>query len=408
MVILLENNSKVNEMSRNKRILISVILLVLMCASALITLSACSLTDLGSGIHVHSNGVYYTVYPFKFYATVHGFDQTDDAAQIYAIPSHVRYLGAKYAVTKFDIPSNLDGIDSDWYRIVHGGGYAKELVVPKTVESISLREPIGLSDSNYDFKNLTSITVDAENEHYKSVDGVLYTADGSGMLFYPPAKSNAYFTMPKEVTHIYSTAKFDKIEAIREFYVESGSQTYRAINGAIYTFDGSKLLYYPRGKHTDTFVIPKEMTYFDCNFFRNNKYIKYFQAEEGNSVYSAIDGNVYSADGGILLFRKSSDDNVALALPQSVKIVYGDALSGVKYLYIPSSLEKVVFEVGSFYGEINSKNPLGKVQYVFFESDTLPDYARYVQFKSAYLGVTREQFRLAVDGDFGQLQPLNL
>ena len=394
-------------MSRNKRILISVILLVLMCASALITLSACSLTDLASGIHVHSNGVYYTVYPFKFKATVHGFDETDDAAQVYTIPSHVRYLGAKYAVTKFDIPTNMEGIDSEWYRVVHGGGYAKGLVVPKTVESINLREPIGLSESNNDFKKLTSITVDEKNEHYKSIDGVLYTADGSGLLYYPPAKSDAYFTMPKEVTEIYSTAKFDKIEAIRDFYVESGSQTYRAINGAIYTFDGSRLLYYPRGKHVDTFVIPKEMTYFDYSFFRNNKDIKYFQVEDGSPLYSAIEGNVYSADGGILLFRKSSDDNIALALPQSVKIAYEDTLKGVKYLYIPSSLEKIVFEVGSFYGEINSKNPLGKIQYVFFESDTLPDYARYVKFKSAYLGVKLEEFWTAVDGDFGQLQPLN-
>lgn len=390
---MVENYLTVIIMTRNKRILISVILLVLMCASILATLSACSLSEMVNGIERHSRGVYFTVYPLKRYATVTGFDKTDDPDQIYTIPSYVSYLGLLYKVKNFDTSLNT-------VEIVHGG-YAKGFVIPKTVESLSL------DASDTDLKNLASITVDANNEYYKSVDGVLYSADGSKMLFYPPAKTSSYFTMPKEVTTIYSTANFNKNGYIQEFYVENDSQTFRAINGAIYSVDGSKLLYYPCGKHVDTFVIPKQMTEFDYSFFRANEDIKYFEVEEGNRLYSAIDGDVYSADGGILLFRKSRDDN-ALALPSSIKIVGNGTLNGIDFLYIPASLEKIVFETDSFHYEANLNNPLGNIQYVFFESDTLPDYAQYILFSSAYLGVTEDQFWTAVDGDFGELMPMEM
>lgn len=401
VVVIVENILTVIAMTRNKRILVSVILLVFMCASVLMTLSACSLSDLTKGIHKHSNGVYYTVYPIKRYAVVHGFDRTYDSEQIYAIPSHVRYMGLKYTVKKFEGPNDLDGISSDWYKIVHSGGYAKQLVVPQTVEFFSL----GAAYEEY--THLTAITVDAKNRNYKSVEGVLYSADGSEMLFYPPAKATNYFTMPKEVTTISPGANFNKNQSLKEFYVESGSQTFRAINGAIYTVDGSELLYYPCGKHADTFVIPKQMTKFDYSFFRNNQYIKYFEVEEGNPLYSAIDGDVYSSDGGILLFRKPRDSK-ALALPSSIRIVGSGTLEGVNFLYVPTTLEKVVFETRyshSIY-EINDYNPLGDIEYVFFESDTLPDYARYVKFQSAYLGITLDQFWAAVEGDFAEFDPM--
>ncbi|MCH5156860.1 MAG: hypothetical protein J1G02_03165 [Clostridiales bacterium] len=385
-------------MTRNNRILVSVALLVIMCLSVLTTLSACGLSDVVSGIHKHSNGVYYTVYPLRRHATVHGFDRTDDVEQIYTIPSYVKYLGLRYSVTRFEGPNDLEDISSDWYRIVHGGN-AKGLVVPKTVEYFS----IGASYD--DLKNMTFITVDENNTHYKSVDGVLYSADGSNMIFYPPAKVTNSFTLPKEVTRITSPF-FNQNESVQEFYVESGSQTYCAINGAIYTIDGSKLLYYPCGKHVDTFVIPKQMTEFDYDFFRHNEDIKYFEAEDGNRLYSAINGDVYSADGGILLFRKSHG-NGALELPSSIRIVGEGTLDGVEYLYVPVGLEKIVFKT-SFRYETNVNNPLGDIEYVFFESKILPHYARYVKFSSAYLGVTAEQFWLAVGGDFGELKPMEM
>ena len=366
-----------------------------MCTSILVTFSACSLSDLARGIHKHSNGVYYTVYPFRRHATVHGFDNSGDVTQVYAIPSYVRYRGLRYTVTKFQGPNDLEDISSDWYRIVHGG-HARELVVPKTVEYISL------GASYEDYEHLTAISVDERNNHYRSVDGVLYSADGSEMIFYPPAKVTNQFTLPKEVTRI-SASYFNQNESVREFYVESGSQTFRAINGAIYSVDGSKLLYYPCGKHVDTFVIPRQMTEFDYYFFRRNDDIMYFEVEEGNRVYSAIGGDVYSADGGILLFRKPHG-SVALQLPSSVKIVGNGTLDGVEYLYVPASLEKIVFHT-SFRYETNVSNPLEDIPYVFFESDTLPDYARYVKFSSVYLGVTAEQFWMAVNGDFDKSEP---
>ena len=61
------------------------------------------------------------------------------------------------------------------------------------------------SIGNYAFEycdSLTSITVDASNQSYKSVDGNLYTKDGKTLIQYAIGKSETSFTIPDSVTSI--------------------------------------------------------------------------------------------------------------------------------------------------------------------------------------------------------------
>lgn len=56
------------------------------------------------------------------------------------------------------------------------------------------------------YKNLESITVDANNKYYKSVNGVLYSKDMTRLYKFPSAKNCKNFTVPKSVDTVAARA----------------------------------------------------------------------------------------------------------------------------------------------------------------------------------------------------------
>ena len=63
----------------------------------------------------------------------------------------------------------------------------------------------GVSVCGYS-KNLKNITVSEENEHYRTIDGNLYTKDGTVLLQYANGKEDTFFKVPDGVTKIASYA----------------------------------------------------------------------------------------------------------------------------------------------------------------------------------------------------------
>ena len=55
-------------------------------------------------------------------------------------------------------------------------------------------------------KNLKNIYVDKNNQYFKSLDGVLYSKDGSILVRYPGAREETMYSIPDEVTSIWDTA----------------------------------------------------------------------------------------------------------------------------------------------------------------------------------------------------------
>ena len=61
-------------------------------------------------------------------------------------------------------------------------------------------------DAFYGLTNLASVTVSADNPVYKSVEGVLYTKDGSTLLVYPKAKPDTSYAFPEGLLEIPANA----------------------------------------------------------------------------------------------------------------------------------------------------------------------------------------------------------
>ncbi len=60
-----------------------------------------------------------------------------------------------------------------------------------------------------DCRSFTFINVDENNEHYRSIDGNLYSKDGKTLINYARAKTNTMFNIPRGVKHIGEFALFD-------------------------------------------------------------------------------------------------------------------------------------------------------------------------------------------------------
>ena len=303
-------------MKLNKKV-ISVVLFVVLFGGALILLCCCDPYH-----DVCVNGVCAQLDRSDYTATVYRFEKDPSVGQYEAqdcyVPETIYYNKNLYTVTA------LNGL---YYNreIVSNGGHAKRIVVPSTVTEIDFLS-FSASD-NYDY--LEAILVHKDNPNYADVDGVMYDKSCTTLIMYPPAKRDETMVIRQSVTEIYE----------------------------------SQLNY-------------------------SNKYVSSVSVETGNTVYSAIDGMLFSQNGTLLEYVPYGYDEV-LELPSGVTCIAKWALryANVEHMYLPESVVELRYPY-AFY------NPLRYVRNLYFEAAEptcifgLEDYLNQVN-----CGVSREEFR---------------
>ena len=129
-------------------------------------------------------------------------------------------------LTGVKLPSTLKSIGNDAFT----GCYSlKQILIPKSVEEIGESPFSGC-------KSLEKIEVEEGNEHFKSVDGVLYSADMSRLISYPGAKSGESFETPESVKYIGKSA-FSSNMNIKTIVLNKGLEAL-----GIFAFSWSKSL----------------------------------------------------------------------------------------------------------------------------------------------------------------------
>ena len=105
-----------------------------------------------------------------------------------------KYFGSDSEIT---IPSEIDGysVTSIASGAFAEGGNLKSIEIPSSVASIGAEALVGLA-------SLTDINVNASNEAYASVSGVLYNKDKTELLCYPAGKTASSFEIPNSITKI--------------------------------------------------------------------------------------------------------------------------------------------------------------------------------------------------------------
>lgn len=247
--------------------------------------------------------------------------------------------------------------------------------------------------------SLLAIEVDDTNEHYKDIDGNLYSKDGTVLIQYATGKSDQSFTAPEDVITIENYAvgssKLSNVvignnvtsigkEAFRGSFgltdvtigdgvssidhtafgeclsllaieVDENNEHYKGIDGNLYTKDGTVLIQYAIGKSTSSFTVPEGVTdiavaAFDganrvvviripasvtdivMDTFHGCSMLNYIEVDEGNQQYKDIDGNLYSKDGSVILKYAAGKSDLSFTTPSEVTTIADKAFYNCRHL----------------------------------------------------------------------------
>ncbi|MBE6426659.1 MAG: leucine-rich repeat domain-containing protein, partial [Planctomycetaceae bacterium] len=192
-----------------------------------------------------------------------------------------QYTGYASSVT---IPHGVTSIGNEAFG---GCDSLTSVTIPNSVTSIGVRAFAGCG-------KLTEIQVSAGNTHFKSVDGILFSADGKTLIQVPAGKGLTEYTIPDGVTSIGNKAfsrcwrltsvtipdsvtsigkdafshcwsltsvtigdsvtsiggdPFAECDQLTEIRVSAGNTHFKSEDGILFTADGKTLIQFPKGKY---------------------------------------------------------------------------------------------------------------------------------------------------------------
>ena len=225
-------------------------------------------------------------------------------------------------------------------------GYVESITsisIPTSVKSIGA--------DNFDISALMEIIVEADNENYKSIDGVLYTKDGKTLTKYPQSKTDATFVMPNTVETIQDNA-FDDAEfksiILSKFLVNIGDYAFYGCNSltsieipnSVTSIGEAAFSYCGNLKNIN---VGDNITNIGLNAFANTEFTRNTANYENELLYLnkyliGYKGNALSID--------------TIDIKNGTKVIADDALFGYFNLFTSVNLPSSIKIIGdsAFYG----------------------------------------------------------
>lgn len=142
--------------------------------------------------------------------------------------------------------------------------------------------------------------IECDSPLFKSIDGVLFTADFKTLVCYPQGKGCDNYVVPDSVTNIAENAfssfvspwtadsckRITLPKSINEItdttfkhheslkWIECDNEHYKSIDGVLFTADCKTLVYYPRGREDSQYIIPDTVTKIENRAFASNSYLR--------------------------------------------------------------------------------------------------------------------------------------
>lgn len=176
----------------------------------------------------------------------------------------------------------------------------KRVFIGENVVSISTQAFLGCG-------RIESITVAGNNKFYKSIDGNLYSKDGTVFLRYTAGKKQSSFILPDGVEEIGGEA-FRDCNNLTEIYIP---ETVKRIS---------------------------DSAFYDCN-----KLIAVTVAE-GNKEFKSIDGNLYGGGGTVFILHPAGKAEASFAVPDGVKTIGANSFTFSRNLIsitLPAGIETI-------------------------------------------------------------------
>ncbi len=176
-------------------------------------------------------------------------------------------------------------------------------------------------------KNLTEITVNENQKNYTSIDGMLCSADGTKLIYYPLAKSTESILLPEGLKTIEMFALY--YHPAKEIILPDSCEIIQS-----YVF-GESLEKLHIGKNLKAFA---GMAYYHC------KNLKEITLAEGNASFLVEDNILYSLDKTKLYLYPSQKPETSFTVPETVTELGNDALKdcdALEEIILPEGLTRI-------------------------------------------------------------------
>ena len=206
--------------------------------------------------------------------------------------------------------------------------------------------------------SLARFEIDGENRFIAERDGVLYSADGSSLIFYPPAKEDKCFTIPDTVTYIPDQS-FRGCRNLRSVVIPE------SVTGM-----GSEV--FGDCENLETVIIPRSLKKLGNRMFSNCTNLTRLDIPD---TVTELGDYVFFGCGNL---RR-------LVIPESVTDVGYCAFAECKALeglVVPSSVEKIKWGAFAGVGSLHIHRNIGsKWNDILMIRDVCPEYI-YTSFKN--------------------------
>lgn len=271
----------------------------------------------------------------------------------------------------------------DYYNIT-------SISIPATVNYIQENENpfVGLRD-------LTAITVDANNPDFKDIDGVLFSKDGTMLLAYPAGRTATSYTVPEGVTTICMNAfknskltsislpasvtilgeqhgsdsptphfAFNDAKDLTTITVANDNLVFKDIDGVVFSKDGSTLMACPEGR-SGVYVFPDGVT--NIEKWAIQECDKLTSVTVNNGLVNISEGAFYGCDAltslvlsesvatmGSRVFRECDNLQVITCYSEAVPTSYGDPFANDnidRLIYVRANLLDDYQDPSIFWGQ---------------------------------------------------------
>lgn len=163
-------------------------------------------------------------------------------------------------------PKDFEGEYIIPFEVTHIGMDAFQGCKKLSAITLSSRTTVIL-DSFFGCDNLQDINVDGGyNFEFRSVDGVLYSEDGSSLVRCPAGRKGE-FTIPDFVEKI-DCAAFDGCSGLNAISVSQKHPEFGSNDGILFSKDGTTLIRYPGGRG-GSYIVPENVILLESHSFYN-------------------------------------------------------------------------------------------------------------------------------------------
>lgn len=187
---------------------------------------------------------------------------------------------------------------------MHPLPYFVSITLGKNIEEID-----DWAFNNLPSEDFATFYVPEENTEFTVINNTLYSKDVSRLIRYAPAQTESSFIVP------------DTVKEIEKFAFNGNVLTNITIPEGVTTIGYHAFL---NSQNLTTLAIPKSVTYIGEKIAMYSS-IKEICVEENNETYKSIDGVLYSKDGTTLLDYPSGKENSSFEIPSSVTTIANNA-----------------------------------------------------------------------------------